>query len=117
VILLLAGGFVVLIGWVAGCVLLWASPRWRWPDKLLGTLVWPGGLAGVAAVFGFASSSGGCVQPACQAGNGGLPTAAVVALAAVALLAPLVVAFWLLHRARRLPEQTTPEDTLSPVRY
>lgn len=43
-VLLLAGGFVMLLGWLAGCVLLWVSPRWRWPDKLVGTLVWPGGL-------------------------------------------------------------------------
>src|SRR5207245_827411 len=41
VILLLIGGFVFLIGWVVGFVLLWTSPRWRWTDKLLGTLVWP----------------------------------------------------------------------------
>ena len=46
VILLLIGGFIFLAGWVVGLVLLWASPRWRWPDKLLGTLVWPFGYAG-----------------------------------------------------------------------
>ena len=49
----LVGGGFFLVGWVVGCVLLWASPRWRWTDKLLGTLVWPGGLAAVAfLVFG-----------------------------------------------------------------
>jgi hypothetical protein len=38
-ILLPVGGFLLLVGWLAGCVLLWVSPRWRWTDKLLGTLV------------------------------------------------------------------------------
>jgi hypothetical protein len=48
VVLLLAGGAVFFIGWFAGVVLLWTSDRWRWYDKVLGTLVWqqrrrPGG--------------------------------------------------------------------------
>jgi hypothetical protein len=54
VILLLLGGIVVpVVGWLVGVVLLWASPRWRTREKVLGTLVWPGGLlAPVALVFG-----------------------------------------------------------------
>jgi hypothetical protein len=68
VILLLVGGIVVPIaGWLVGVVLLWASPRWRTRDKLLGTLVWPGGLlapAGLLLIAGagtlVASSSSGC---------------------------------------------------------
>jgi len=44
VILLLIGGLALGIGWAVGVVLLWASPRWRWTDKLAGTLIWPGGL-------------------------------------------------------------------------
>ena len=43
VLLLLLGGFVVpVLGWVAGVVMLWSSPRWPVKDKWLGTLVWPG---------------------------------------------------------------------------
>jgi HAAS len=49
IILLMVGGFLWVIGWIVGVVLLWISPRWRWPEKLLGTLVWPGGLAGIGA--------------------------------------------------------------------
>lgn len=45
IILLLIGGFFSLVGWVVGAVLLWTSPRWRFTDKLLGTVVWPGGLS------------------------------------------------------------------------
>jgi hypothetical protein len=46
VVLLLAGGFLAGVGWLAGVILLWTSPRWKAGDKLLGTLIWPGGLAG-----------------------------------------------------------------------
>ncbi|MBO0831354.1 MAG: hypothetical protein J2P29_05225, partial [Actinobacteria bacterium] len=38
-------------------------PRWRWPYKLLGTLVWPGGLVTVFLVLGYAllgASAGSC---------------------------------------------------------
>lgn len=45
--LLLFGGFLFLIGWVTGLILLWRSPTWRTRDKILGTLIWPGGLATV----------------------------------------------------------------------
>lgn len=44
VVLLLVGGVFWNVGWAVGLVLLWVSPRWRWPDKLLGSLIWPGGL-------------------------------------------------------------------------
>jgi hypothetical protein len=44
VLLVLAGGVLWRAAWLVGLTLLWVSPRWRWPDKLLATLVWPGGL-------------------------------------------------------------------------
>lgn len=44
--LLLVGGIVLpLVGWIVGVVLLWRSSVWSTRDKLLGTLVVPGGLA------------------------------------------------------------------------
>jgi hypothetical protein len=43
--LLLFGGFIFGIGWLAGLVLLWNSRVWTMRDKLIGTLVVPGGLA------------------------------------------------------------------------
>lgn len=55
-VLLLVGGFFLMAGWLVGCVALWVSPRWRWTDKLLGTLVWPGGLVPVWFVFSVAPS-------------------------------------------------------------
>jgi hypothetical protein len=66
VILLLVGGIVVpVIGWVVGVVLLWSSSRWQTRDKLLGTLVWPGGLAapfGLLALGGLVAVSTGGTQ-------------------------------------------------------
>jgi uncharacterized membrane protein len=68
VLFLLIGGIVLpVIGWVIGVVLLWASPRWRTADKLLGTFVWPGGLLAPAGVLlvggGLAVSTSSSCQP------------------------------------------------------
>lgn len=44
-VLLIAGGFLHFpIGWLVGVGLLWAIPRWTSRQKLLGTLLIPGGL-------------------------------------------------------------------------
>jgi hypothetical protein len=45
IILLLVGGFILGVGWVAGLVLLWSSRAWTTREKWIGTLVFPGGLA------------------------------------------------------------------------
>jgi hypothetical protein len=44
IVLLLLGGFLWVSGWIAGVVLLWMSDVWSTRDKLVGTLVVPGGL-------------------------------------------------------------------------
>jgi hypothetical protein len=41
---LLVGGFVFVIGWFVGLVLLWVSDAWTTAEKLVGTFVIPGGL-------------------------------------------------------------------------
>ena len=105
VVLLLIGGFLFLIGWVVGLVLLWASPRWRWPDKLLGTLVWPGGLAGVIFVGLIGASSGTITQ--CT-GGGGVPAWVTILILVLAVVSPFAVAIRLLSRARRVPDQAEP---------
>jgi hypothetical protein len=52
VVLVLVGGVVLpFVGWLAGVILLWASPRWQVKDKLLATLVWPGGLLAPLLVY------------------------------------------------------------------
>jgi hypothetical protein len=92
VIVLLVGGIVLpVVGWLVGVVLLWASPRWQFADKLVATLIWPGGLAGLAGVL--------FVGIAAPAGGGGL--AAVAILAVVAGVPPVLVAVRMLHTARR----------------
>ena len=53
--LLLIGGVVLpAIGWLVGAVLLWTSRVWNARDKLIGTLLLPGGLAFPAYLFVFA---------------------------------------------------------------
>src|SRR5215216_378845 len=45
-IMLLVGGVILpVIGWIIGVVLLWVSETWTTREKLVGTLVVPGGLA------------------------------------------------------------------------
>ncbi len=126
VILLLVGGLVVpFIGWVVGVVLLWVSGYWRTGDKILATLVWPGGLLAPVVVFlGLGAGLLLPVGPACRTNgfartNGGPPTHFVqhcasatiapwlaITIAAVLLVAslagPIVVAIKLL---RAKPEQ------------
>jgi hypothetical protein len=116
VALLLGGGFIFLIGWFAGLVLLWSSPRWRWPDKLLGTLIWPGGYAGLLffgellAIQGAGQvCSGGGGQPTtCTSTEGGFPTWAGIVLLVVAVAAPAAMAIRLVVSGRRLPDQADP---------
>jgi hypothetical protein len=44
IILLLFGCFAAGVGWLVGVGLLWSSRAWTTTDKLVGTLVLPGGL-------------------------------------------------------------------------
>jgi hypothetical protein len=119
IILLLVGGVIFFIGWAVGVVLLWTSARWRWYDKLLATLVWPGGLFGVL-LFGasFAVTSGGgstlCSGGAGEAttcvtqGGGGLPAWLEILVVVLIIAAPIAVAMRLLRRARLAPAQAEP---------
>jgi hypothetical protein len=54
IVLLTFGVLLFSVGWLAGVILLWTSPTWNLRDKILGTLVVPGGLpfAIIVAVFG-----------------------------------------------------------------
>jgi hypothetical protein len=49
--LLLFGFFAAGVGWVVGVVLLWRSRAWTTKDKLIGTLVLPGGLLATALLL------------------------------------------------------------------
>jgi hypothetical protein len=91
VVLLLLGGLLIGLGWIAGAVMLWASPRWRTRDKLLATLVWPGGLAAVLAILRFGA---------------GLPPPLILSLLLAGIAGPVVVATRLLRQAWRAPTGT-----------
>ena len=123
VALLLIGGIVGLIigipgviaGWGAGVLLLWVSPRWRWPDKLLGTLVWPGGFAAVLLLGSLAGSaqvcSGGSGTATRCSGSPGLPPWLAIPITVVAVAGPILVAIRLLLRARRVQD---PDESAAP---
>lgn len=49
--LIMFGGFAFGFGWLVGLYGLWSSKTWRIWDKLLGTLIWPGGLLGTFYLF------------------------------------------------------------------
>ncbi len=62
-ILLLAGAVAVPVaGWLAGVVLLWASPTWNRRCKALGTAVVPGGLAAPLLFLAVPMGDGRCVR-------------------------------------------------------
>lgn len=109
-ILLLVGGFLFFVGWIVGAVLLWMSPRWTVREKLLATLVWPGGLATPVLLGGLlafrtagpcteTSSSVGVTVDQCSGVSGTNVLAIVLMVLAVA--APLVVTGFLGFRASR----------------
>lgn len=114
IILLLVGGLIVpFVGWIVGVVLLWTSTAWRTRDKLLGTLLVPGGLMSLGLGFvAVGASSRSCVSSAvagqrvvehCTGGGG--PSAVVSALAiaglVVGVVGPIFTAGWLAVHARR----------------
>jgi len=97
-----------VIGWIVGVVLLWASNAWTVRDKLIGTLVLPGGLMLPFGLFFLAAGNGGgggCVQV-----NGGPETctddgsqglnALALAILVVTVLAPIVTTAYLALRMR-----------------
>jgi hypothetical protein len=70
VVLLLVGGIVLpVLGWIVGVVLLWISETWTDREKLIGTLVVPGGLAPAFFLAFFAAPSRSCVEVNGTAGH------------------------------------------------
>ncbi len=107
IILLLLGGFMVGVGWIAGLVLLWRSRAWTMRDQWIGTLILPGGLAtsvliGLIAIGaptkklcrGIAGGAQHCTTAASQ----GTPILGVVVFVLL-VLAPIATAVYLARRA------------------
>jgi hypothetical protein len=143
VLFLLLGGIVIpVLGWFVGVVLLWMSPRWTAKDKLLGTLVWPGGLlapalllvAGGAAgllatseticttanpdVAPVSSSQQTVAQTAthCTTSGGiGLPPWLVITLSLILLILAVAGPLWTASRLLRRARQSPAEPVSTPA--
>jgi len=105
---------LLLFMWPIGVVLLWISPAWRMRDKIIGTLLPPGGYWGLALggiFFATAHAGGVCVitdaasqafQSACQTPPGPSPLETILLVAAVIIIwvLPLITAGYLAIRLR-----------------
>ncbi|MEN3358880.1 MAG: hypothetical protein V7637_2862 [Mycobacteriales bacterium] len=115
VLMLTIGSLIPVLGWLVGVLLLWSSRRWRRGEKLLGTLVVPGGPGLLLLLAGLPTQScgGGSGSPGGPDGSivttpetctgFSLPPAIGVALAVFIFVAPLIVAAVLWSRARDRP--------------
>lgn len=106
IFLLLGGGFIFLIGWFIGAGLLWISDRWTTRDKLVGTLLLPGGLTGVFVVGGMVATTTTTVETCSSGGvcttvggDSGSPWLGIT-LGILLLVTPIVSAVYLAVRAK-----------------
>ncbi|MGZ0146940.1 HAAS signaling domain-containing protein [Kribbella sp. WER1] len=83
VTLLELGGFMLLVGWFVGVLLLWTSDRWTRAEKWTGTFVWPFGLA---LVYFVAMVPLGFTMPLWL----GIPLVILLAVAQLAVLVLLI---------------------------
>ena len=121
VLLLVIGGLAFLPVWAGGAVLLWASPRWQLRERLTGTLIWPGGLAGfwflatgtsLASAFGLGWYSFAPTSSAPLVMSSQEPNALFWIVAAALGVVQAVVGIWLLRQARG-PELRYPWDSVT----
>ena len=114
-VLLLTVGSIVLpvIGWLIGVVLMWSSDRWQTREKILGSVVIPGGIGIYGLFFFFAASVEQCSGEVSTCGSSASWTDVIVpVLFGVAAVAAIVVPFFLLYLAR---SRTTAEATQRSV--
>jgi len=107
----LIGVFLMLVGWLVGVVLLWTSDLWTVREKLVGTLLVPGGLAIAPLVLLSAGveDCGGHVYWThgvrhlvnhCTGNTSTVGQVLWVALVVLVVLAPIGSAVFLISRAR-----------------
>ncbi len=106
--ILLFGGLIAGFGWLVGVVLLWTSTTWRTADKILGTVVVPGGLLGLLVVYALpggvtiCSSDPSRASTLCSGGASSGSTTHWTAMAlAIVLFAATVATTIHLDRVRR----------------
>jgi hypothetical protein len=118
VILLPLGGFAFGVGWLVGLVLLWSSRLWTTREKVIGTLIVPGGIATALVVLVLTGTKRRCITLAridpstgaligratmrCtpRGGPSAATTALHIALVVFFVLGPVVSAVYLARRAR-----------------
>jgi len=120
IILLPLGGFAFGIGWLAGVVLLWSSRAWTTRDKIIATLIVPGGIAAILPVLllvgtksrctSFGDSNGGFFAPGPQhcvtvGGPNALHVLAAIVLVGLVVVGPILVA---IHLARSASSPSRP---------
>ena len=116
IILLVIGGFTI-VGWFVGVVLLWISDAWNTRDKIIGTLVVPGGLAGALGVV-LASVNSVCVVSgpvggpvsSCESSSSTLGTTLWWIVGVLLLIAPIVAAVYLSRRVRQARRASDADD-------
>jgi hypothetical protein len=106
-IMLLVGGVILpVIGWIIGVVLLWVSETWTSREKLVGTLIVPGGLALPVFILTFGAYSESCGGPVggpvtCTGGPSDAAQILGVILVTVLFIAPLATTAFLARRRSR----------------
>jgi uncharacterized membrane protein len=119
---LTVGSLVIVLGWLVGVVLVWSSRRWTVGEKLLATLVFPGGPAFALVLAGVGAGTTNCSNSSTTDANGvttstpevctstgwAPPPAVGLALFAAWVLLPIVVAGVLVGRARRRADAEAP---------
>jgi hypothetical protein len=105
IFLLLFGGFIFVFGWIAGVILLWSSRAWNTRDKVIGTLIVPGGLAS-ALIVGFLTGTkrkctSGLGRPTiCTPGPSTAHSIIAVLLFGLCVIGPIFTSLYLARRAR-----------------
>jgi hypothetical protein len=121
---LTVGSVLLVVGWLVGVVLAWSSRRWTLGEKLLATLVWPGGPFFVLFLAGTVTGTVSCSSSSETAGLGGPPIGTPIesctttglvlppwlglTLFAAWVILPIVVAGVLVMRARRRADAEPP---------
>jgi uncharacterized membrane protein len=110
-VMLLIGALILpVIGWFIGVVLLWISETWSTGEKVLGTLLVPGGLAlplFLLTVGTSANSCGGDVGgPITCTGGNGTGSVAVAVLVIALFVVPIAVVTYLARRRSQVAVPT-----------
>jgi hypothetical protein len=106
-IMLLVGGVILpMVGWIIGVVLLWVSETWTTREKLVGTIIVPGGLALPVFLLTFGAYSESCGGPVggpvtCTGGPSDAAQILGVILVTVLFIAPLATTAFLARRRSR----------------